>query len=40
VSARSLHPLLAAGLVLLPGGCSTARPWINQPIRPDSPAAP
>ena len=30
--------LLAAGLALLLGACSTARPWINQPIRPDSPA--
>jgi NTE family protein len=38
VSARRLHPLVAAGLALLLGGCSTARPWINQPIRSDSPA--
>ncbi len=38
MSGIRLRPLLAAGLALLLGGCSTARPWINQPIRPDSPA--
>jgi NTE family protein len=37
-AARQLRPLLAAGLALLLGACSTARPWMNQPIAADSPA--
>lgn len=37
-AARLLRPLLAAGLALLLGACSTARPWMNQPIAADSPA--
>jgi NTE family protein len=37
-AARLLRPLLAAGLALLLGACSTARPWMNQPIDADTPA--
>lgn len=32
------RPLLAAALALLLAACSTERPWINQPIRPDAAA--
>lgn len=37
-AARVARTLLAAGLALLLGACSTARPWLNQPIDDASPA--
>lgn len=35
-AATARRPLLAAGLALLLAACSTQRPWMNQPIRPDA----
>ncbi|WP_229496176.1 patatin-like phospholipase family protein [Massilia polaris] len=37
-AARLARTLLAAGLAVLLGACSTARPWLNQPITGTSPA--